>query len=99
VQLFKIVRHVNSSARAVMISSLVAMSLIDTIGAADISSSMPKRGVMFLRRAITPIMWCAAEPDASAFRQLDDIAGDPSHLVARQQRGRVVRFTPKSRHC
>jgi hypothetical protein len=42
------------------------MSLIDAIGAANISSSMPKRGVMFLRRAMTTIMWCAAEPDASA---------------------------------
>ena len=50
-----------------MISSLVAMSLIDVIGAANILSSMPKRGVMFLRRAITTITWRAAEPDASAF--------------------------------
>jgi len=70
------------------------MSLIDAIGAANISSSMPKRGVMLLRRAITPTMWCAAEPDASAFRQLGDIAGDPARLVARQERGRDVRFTP-----
>jgi hypothetical protein len=66
-----------------MISSLVAMSLIDPIGAANISSSMPKRGVMFPRRAMTTIMWCAAEPDASAFRQLRNIHRDPPCLIAR----------------
>jgi hypothetical protein len=44
-----------------MISSLIAMSLIDAIGAANISSSVPKRGVMFLRRAMTQS--CGAGPN------------------------------------
>jgi len=64
-----------------MIFNLVAMSLIDAIGAANISSSMPKLGVMFLRRAMTTIMWCAAEMDASVFRQLGDVRGNPPRLV------------------
>jgi hypothetical protein len=67
-----------------MISSLVAMSLIDAIGAANIRASMPKRGVMFLRRVITQIM-CAAEPAASAFRQLGDVHRDPARLARRGQ--------------
>jgi hypothetical protein len=64
-----------------MISSLIAMSLIDAIGAANISSSVPKRGVMFLRRAMTTIMWCGAKPDASAFRQPRDIRRDPPGFI------------------
>jgi hypothetical protein len=49
------------------------MSLIDAIGAANISSSTPKRGVMVLRRAMT-IMWSRPNQTQVAFRQLGDVS-------------------------